>query len=271
MKSKIFLFSLICICILLISGCGNSKKEDIKKDSSLLSSFTTSSKANIQESKVSKTSQQESKEKESSIESKEDSFSVDSSVFFVEVSDNQNESIFEVPQDESSIVNEVEVEIEIPIESTNDYQESEVTEISPSSIYSVAESDVQELPQPIVESSSIEEIESSIMIESSIDNEISEESFEESFEESSEESIEFIPQTWGMVINFCTTEDGYSIDRGTYVRVAAADEENPQKIIIDWYDTTTKINLSDVEIFTINDEKDLEVILMRRTAGVITN
>ena len=74
-----------------------------------------------------------------------------------------------------------------------------------------------------------------------------------------------------MVINFCTTENDYSIDRGTYVRVAAVDEENPQKIIIDWYNTTTKINLSDVEIFTINDEKDLEVILMRRTAGVITN
>ena len=268
MKSKIFLFSLICICILLISGCGNSKKENIKNDSSLLSS-AASSETDIQKSKV---SQQKSKVvKEFSVESKENLFSSNSSEPFVEVSDNQNESIFEVPQDESSIVNEVEVEIEIPIESTNDYQESEVTEIPPSSIYSVAESDVQESPQPIVESSSIEEIESSIMIESSIDNEISEESFEESFEESSEESIEFIPQTWGMVINFCTTEDGYSIDRGTYVRVAAADEENPQKIIIDWYDTTTKINLSDVEVFTINDEKDLEVILMRRTAGVITN
>lgn len=264
MKSKIFLFSLICICILLISGCGNSKKENIKNDSSLLSS-AASSETDIQKSKV---SQQKSKVvKEFSVESKENLFSSNSSEPFVEVSDNQNESIFEVPQDESSIVNEVEVEIEIPIESTNDYQESEVTEIPPSSIYSVAESDVQESPQPIVESSSIEEIESSIMIESSIDNEIS----EESFEESSEESIEFVPQTWGMVINFCTTEDGYSIDRGTYVRVAAVDEENPQKIIIDWYDTTTKINLSDVEIFTINDEKDLEVILMRRTAGVITN
>ena len=136
MKSKIFLFSLICICILLISGCGNSKKENIKDDSSLLSS-AASSETDIQKSKV---SQQKSKVvKESSVESKENLFSPNSSEPFVEVSDNQNESIFEVPQDESSIINEVEVEIEIPIESTNDYQESEVTEIPPSSIYSVAE------------------------------------------------------------------------------------------------------------------------------------
>lgn len=82
------------------------------------------------------------------------------------------------------------------------------------------------------------------------------------------EIADFIPQTFGIVKKSCTTGDGYSLDRGTYVKVLQ-DSDDSQKITISWYDTVTNINASDVELFTIENENDLEKILMKKTAGII--
>lgn len=102
-------------------------------------------------------------------------------------------------------------------------------------------------------------------------NSTKESSIEEPIIEQNDESSEiadFIPQTFGIVKKSCTTDDEYSLDRGTYVKVLQNSDDS-QKITISWYDTVTNINASDVELFTIENENDLEKILMKKTAGII--
>ena len=102
-------------------------------------------------------------------------------------------------------------------------------------------------------------------------NSTKESSVEEPVIEQNDESSEiadFTPQTFGIVKKSCTTDDGYLLDRGTYVKVLQNNDDS-QKITISWYDTVTNINTSDVELFMIENENDLEKMLMKKTAGII--
>lgn len=100
----------------------------------------------------------------------------------------------------------------------------------------------------------------------------SEDKPEISSEESSkiEESIEDKEETWGITKRECTTDDGYDIGAFVYVKIV---EDNPDNeyCTIQWYDSTTRLDKSCIETFSVLTSQIPNFISERKTVGVITS
>lgn len=267
MKFKIILTFLLFGTVFSMCACGNKKNKTENYQSTIASSnIEKQEKSKVESSNFTKgSSKVESSNftKESSLQPFKEN-SITSTIASEDSYKEVIESLFETSETsevsettsiesncEDSIIHESEYSVEL----SNENVLSEISYFEESF----------QVNEPSENQESIERLELStesteLYVEPSI-QEIDNSQENESF-------IEFIPQTWGLVITSCTTENGYQIDRDTYVQVLNINDDL-QKVIINWYDTSTSINRDDIEIFTVDSENMLERLLMKRTAGII--
>lgn len=74
---------------------------------------------------------------------------------------------------------------------------------------------------------------------------------------------------WAITTTACTLSNDMIIDSDTYLRVLENDAEK-DTCVIQWYDGSTEVLKESIRVFEIPKEKE-EYILLKRTAGVITN
>lgn len=191
-------------------------------------------------------------------------------------------------------VAEQEIIAEEIVEESLDQQEHSLI-----SAHSEISADVSENSEPEITYSSVcdsteecseesEEISTETSVDESYEDESSEYELSEEFaettssksedkpeissEESSkiEESIEDKEETWGITKRECTTDDGYDIGAFVYVKIV---EDNPDNeyCTIQWYDSTTRLDKSYIETFSVLTSQIPDFISERKTAGVITS
>lgn len=255
MKFKIILTFLLFGMVFSICACGNKKNKTENHQSTIISS-------NIEKQEKSK-AESSNFTKESSLQSFKEN-SITSTIVSEDSYEEVIESLFETSETtsigsnfEDSIVyeNESESESEYSIELSNENVLSEISYFE----------EPFQVNEPSENQEGVEKLElSTENIESYIESSVQE--IDNSQE--NESFIEFIPQTWGLVITSCMTENGYQIDRDTYVKVLNINDDL-QKVVINWYNTSTSINRDNIEIFIVDSEDMLERFLMKRTAGVI--
>lgn len=251
MKFKIILTFLLFGMVFSICACGNKKNKTENHQSTIISSnIEKQEKSRVESSNFTKESSLQSFKKNS----------ITSTIVSEDSYEEVVESLFETSETtsigsnfEDSIVYESESEYSVELSNENVLSEISYFE------------EPFQVNEPSENQEGIEKLElSTENIESYIESSVQE--IDNSQE--NESFIEFIPQTWGLVITSCMTENGYQIDRDTYVKVLNINDDL-QKVVINWYNTSTSINRDNIEIFIVDSENMLERFLMKRTAGVI--
>ena len=283
MKNHNFLFATCVIAIACtISACNSEIKHDVSSEESKVSVISEVSKTSEtpKTSTTSTVSKAESKSEQSKVESKAES-----------------KTETGVSEDDSEIVVSSESEPEATREEVSFIFSEESYESREPSVTQISEEVVERPSTPPITSEPIVEI-VELQVESSIEttsepvgeasklskpNEISEpsevsesseqseESAESSAAESSEESgkselSETQPTKWAITTKITLLSNGQAIDGATYVKVISDDGDY---CTIEWYGDTAQVSRFDIEVFEVPAGQE-DVILMRKTAGVIT-
>lgn len=169
----------------------------------------------------------------------------------------------------STIIPTAEISDDILVDISNteisnvDIEQSEMSELS---VASEESSRTEETSTPTVLSEPSKDVQESLNEDSSdVQIDIPDQS-----ESSSVNSDTYISSTslWCITNKVTVLNNGCAVDRGTYLKVLD-NEPDGKEYLIQWYEDTAKVQIVDVEVFEV-DKGQEEMILLRKTAGVIT-
>lgn len=301
--NKLFLVCLTAVMYMTISACDLNNKTETKTDIRL----TEETSSDSEEKSFNKNSSVNNKDKDSNkgsnssdignasksniviIDQKSDNDINSESSVVVENSED-NRRLSNVPENRNIEVLQVSYEeaYEKSNDKTSDYSIVPTAEISDDilvdtsnteiSNVNIEQSDTLELSEISEESSQTEE--TSVHIVSSEPSEYIQKS---SNERSSDVQIDIPNQSeisnvnngtdisstslWCITNKVTVLNNGCEVDRGTYLRILNR-ESDAEKLIIQWYEDTAKVQIADVAVFEVDNEQE-ETILLRKTAGVI--